>query len=695
MLHKREEEHRQIELRNQENTLKLQEAAHDILLEEPHEYIPSGDRIHRPKLLFLPLPQLCPEHELDSPVLGEEFLLEATSPDQALHLAPVTGADLLSPQYCPNPKATAKKIFSVTRVTSPTGSSPMNDSSSGFALPNFKSAMTNVINSPTQVHPPVGRGLDSSTAPVLPQLLPPLPNVDMPSLTLTIPLSAKLHSTVNETSPDSLQRVMEEQTLVSYIQQIVDDNSDTVTTETCCDGDTLTSASDGMDNSDAVRRETYGGGDPLTSEITRTDNLDTVRNETNGDNGQSCLEIDKTNDNLDRLKDQTYTEIDRSVCVSENVSNHSNNANNIVPFQHDKYDNDECHAENSTNSKIDQQCYSTTSSADENKIEKYEVDSQLERDGVQDIRNSENKTESDHVEREGKHDAGSENCDNILVENTNQTMPEEDIAIQEQIKPISTGCEVTDEAVGVDERHSACSKTTSLVESADSSQTHYLSNVDCKSEMVYNSEPKSLSDLCMPENSASACNDGTEDDMNGEFVDCVDTPDLELDGTCGGNHVNNGGHCVLKGNTDKENGDAEPWNTVNESDLDESMNSVTYSESTPTGSNNKPDFHTNLSFNGLKQELASLIDEVGGSSSGTAAAAANGVVLKNGDNTDTLIQTGKYTIKNYVSKQSHVYMINMYINIKTALEAIMSGNLHIHGNVKITFMTVILYQAIV
>ncbi|XP_045172941.2 protein phosphatase 1 regulatory subunit 37-like [Mercenaria mercenaria] len=571
LMHKREEEQRQIELKNQENARKLQEAACDISFEESHEYIPSGDGIHRPKLLFLPLTPLCPERELDSPVLGEEYILEATPPAQTIQLAPPTGTDLLSPQYCPNPKATAKKIFSVTRVASPTGLSPQgSDSSSGFKFPKFSSSVADVINSPTQVHPPMGRGADSSTSQVLPHLVPPLPTVDLPTLTTPIPLSVDMHTAGDKASPGSLQRVIEDQTLVSYIQQIVDDNAVKVNAKT-------------DDISDQSKPE------EKKSEV--------VHNSTNNATG-------KTN----QMTSVTVESVKQDSC--DKTSNDS-----------DRSDSSEINAEQQTS--------------------KVKVKSSEKKGGenAEKSRDDKSKDDSEQLNESSTKTDSSSKCDILPVEN----IPEaEDI-----IKPeVETQSKKEKQQIKSDENclkteSKACSKTAVDVDSAGSSQAEDLSILDCDSDKLQNSEPKSLSELDMPNLSENLCDDDTkEDDMNGEFVDCLDTEDNVCDTETDKNVVNRDGKG--QNGSDKENGDSEPWNTVNESDIVESMSSVQSSDSLHTGSNNKPDFHTNLSFNGLRQELASLIDEEVGSSSGTQSPPANGIILKNG-NTDAYTQNGAET----------------------------------------------------
>ena len=118
-----------------------------------HSYIPSEDRISRPKLLFLH--ERSPESDLESPEsISENFsLMPSLEQPEMLTLAlpTSTGQDLLSPQYCP--KMTARKLFSVTRVTSPTLASPTNPlldtKNQSLSVPHLCTPLSTVpVNSP-------------------------------------------------------------------------------------------------------------------------------------------------------------------------------------------------------------------------------------------------------------------------------------------------------------------------------------------------------------------------------------------------------------------------------------------------------------------------------------------------------------------------------------------------------------------
>lgn len=577
LMHKREEEQKQIEIRNKENARKLQEAACDISVDEGHEYIPSGDSIHRPKLLFLPLPQMCPEHELDSPVLGEELIFEAIPPAQTLQLAPPTGTDLLSPQYCPNPKATAKKIFSVTRVTSPTGlSSKGMESSSGFPFKNFNTA---VSDSSKQVHSP-GCGIDSTSSRVIPHLVPPLPTVDLPSITTPIPLTMDMHTTSDNPSPSSLQRVIENQTLVSYIKQIVDDSSGPVNTTT------------GNEN------------EQLKSKV--EEKFDKEGNCSNNAGGRLSQNISETN-----------------IFVNQN----SQVDNNVKQDLQDKNKNGQ--------DTIDDSVVGTALKSTPERREVETVDICSKQFIVEAVKDTENKSEC-------YRNSNSTCCDNTQSEN----IPEIEVSNK-------TVQDKTTDDCGLIAETDLYSKSVLGIESTYSSQTESLSILDSGFQEVQNSEPKSLSEFDMPNVSNSSQEDNSNN-VNGEFLDCVDTMASKenINGTEGNKLKNIRTEQSQNQENDKENGDTEPWNTVNKSDIVDSMTSITDSDCALTGSSNKPDFHTDLSFNGLRQELASLIDEEVGSSPASPAV-ANCAIVKASDNTDTYTQNGEFLLSKTVHAFTH------------------------------------------
>ncbi|KAL4238283.1 hypothetical protein ACF0H5_002995 [Mactra antiquata] len=507
ILRHREEEQRQLEIRNQENARKLEEAARDI--ENSHEYIPSGDSIHRPKLLCIPHTHLCPEHELDSPVLGNEFFLDASSPVTSVTLTAPAGAELLSPQYCPNPKVTAKKIFSVTRVTSPT-------SESSFMLPNYGSVVTDVINSPTQVHPAVRNGTDQG--PVLPQLCSPLPTVELPTLSTTIPLTVNLPTTQ---SPDSLQKALEEHTLVSYIQQIVDIPKTTDTDEISEPTDTETVQSVASIN---ISNNASSSNEDNTSE---TNDLGATSTKNNEDNSEGSGKNESGTSNVD---DDDKIENTNTVKVSSESEIEGINTQT-----------------NETISSCDSQCV-------ENGIDK-------------------------------------ENCSSS-VENQPQTLS--DITNKQNT-----------EVVNVKNVQITCSKT-SNTDNNQPSQTVSIS--DDNSVDTGKIPPESLSEFNMPSNEDYKSNDINEE-INGDFVDCIE------------NNTDN----KVDNEYNQTNVDNEPWDTVNKSDLEVDNTSLATDNNKIVNCNN-PDFHTNLSFNGLRQELASLIDEEGNSVPAVVQEVANGSI---------------------------------------------------------------------
>lgn len=518
----REEEQRQLELKNQENARKLEEAARDI--ENSHEYIPSGDGIHRPKLLCIPHTHICPEHELDSPVLGGEFFLEASPPVATVTLAPPAGAELLSPQYCPNPKATAKKIFSVTRVTSPTNES-------GFVLPHLGSVVTDVINSPTQVHPAVRHSADQG--PVIPQLCSPLATVELPTLSTTIPLTVNLPSTQ---SPDSLQKVLEEHTLVSYIQQIVD-TSESEDKDACIES----VSSETVANTDLSNNDSSSVIEDIDKKLSDNANLDL------------SSEVELLNNSMDNVENRSNTNDVQVNKIIKDTNGEKSNMESRSDF-------------NTNNTQADDACDSLPDDTGVNKNSS--ASSGDESKSVSDVN--------------GEHD-----------------------------------CEVGDAQNG----QIICSKT-SNVDTACSSQA-IVSNSGCDISDMQKAQPESLSEFNLP---SLHVDDANEDDyteeINGDYVDCVENDSSY--------NVDKRGNEFSQTSVDNES-----WDTVNKSDFEGDTLPCSDTEKKKT---NNPDFHTNLTFNGLRQELASLIDEEGNSVPVSAPDVSNGSIPNAGNNNVNLVK---------------------------------------------------------
>ena len=101
-----------------------------------------------------------------------------------------------------------------------------------------------------------------------------------------------------------------------------------------------------------------------------------------------------------------------------------------------------------------------------------------------------------------------------------------------------------------------------------------------------------------------------EGDLNGDYVDCepsLDEADFETL-----NEEKEGISYNLDNTGPPARGDLDQWNTVNEAEIvNSTVGTGTVTAADDNGNTNKPDFFTNLSLNGMKQELASLIDDEG------------------------------------------------------------------------------------
>ncbi|XP_055957015.1 protein phosphatase 1 regulatory subunit 37 isoform X2 [Patella vulgata] len=126
-LEREEEERRKLEERAQQEAdlRKAAEALKEAQLEDQAmAYIPSMDKIQRPKLLFSN--DQTPQQTLESPIVNDAQTTpeknrvagHSQGMDSPCFLSPPPADLLLSPQYCPD--LTAKKIFTVSRVTDST-----------------------------------------------------------------------------------------------------------------------------------------------------------------------------------------------------------------------------------------------------------------------------------------------------------------------------------------------------------------------------------------------------------------------------------------------------------------------------------------------------------------------------------------------------------------------------------------------
>ncbi|XP_052766356.1 protein phosphatase 1 regulatory subunit 37-like [Mya arenaria] len=606
---KLEDEKRLLEEKNQENARKLEEASEDLT--ESSEYIPSGDTIHRPKLLFIPQPIYIPEHELDSPVLGqnfefEEFNFESTSGvTKPKQLSVPQGADLLSPQYCANPKATAKKIFSVTKVTSPLQAAPLSSNSTGlpgFSFSTLTSAVNSVINSPTQVHPPVGRRGDGETLPDFPQICPPLATVDVQSLGTPIPITVPLTS--DASSPNSLQKVIEEQTLVTYIQQIVDAKN--ITSElpkvgdsnVVVDAENKTSELPKVDDLNVV--ETDNGvselkgnsGPPKVDDPHSVETVDVVLEpKSNSDAEDNVSELKKSSETL---SEDSVSEGNETVenCDVETSDNHVKDAietnGDTVECDNSRLPEDN-NIEVKPESKEGVDSVSSGASGDGSDLK---VETGVHKEETVSVNDDVPIDHPDDIDDKENNGLCVSVKDNVQVDHPDDIDDKENSDLCVEKTSVENTQNITESS------NNACS-------SADNEAGSNVWNNN--RNIAMGSSPQNLSivvcDVKIPEeNILSAkkndetCDDQNEDvGLNGDFVDCFDQ--FEEAGDKGVGNIKE---------NDKNSLDSEPWNSLNDSDFSDNVNGGI---PVPTPVGNKPDFHTNLSFNGLQQELASLIDE--------------------------------------------------------------------------------------
>ena len=566
-MRKLEEEKRLTEEKNQENVRKLEEASKDL---KESNYIPSGDSIHRPKLLFIPHPSL-PEHELDSPVLGEEYIFDQPADGSNPTLTIPPPVDLLSPQYCDNPRATAKKIFSVTRVTSPTLVSPLSNISSaysGFDFSKIATAVSSVINSPTQVHPPVGRDSELGNIPSLPQLCTPLETVTIQSLNNPIPISIPLPTTAN--SPNSLQKVIEAQTLGTYIQEIVKSNPEPTSSmrdDVCTDNaEAAVSSEPTNDNAQIpVPKDDY-------TECAKMANAETV-------------DVSAT-----LVSEKTATATVGS-CDEDAVPLESKNSTEETDLQN--CDDKVCDANKGSSDNTEKCDKHHSHLEDKTRVVESTVVDNLENGGG-DVGANEK------AEKPGSDENGEEQCDSnvevsgeIKDDNTPSLSQHIDIVAEKEIEATESVGNMSSDAVKPDLNISNNNAESGVVSSQPS---EILDSIEMagKAGVHVVEQTNSIETV---DNAVGIDGDINNVDLNGDFIDCMDSVE---------------DYAVEE--TDKNSVDSEPWNSLNESDFPENDNDIrgildNEKGGIPIAVNNNPDFHSNLSFNGLQQELASLIDE--------------------------------------------------------------------------------------
>ena len=563
---KREQLAKDLEEQRQESERQLQEAAEDInkTVEESEVYIPPEDSIHRPKLLFIPHSS---EKDLDSPVTDDiVFELPPSSQSNTLNFPPST--DILSPQYCVNPKAAAKRIFSVTRVSSPTLLPSQNDP---YLSSLNAAAACCVVNSPTAVHPPVGRVGDSGSAVNLPHLCMPLPTVDIKSLDSPLPLNVDINT--NNVSPNTIQKGMADQTLENYIQQIVGEQS-----------------KDSSDGNSEVKIELSETAKDTSSGITlytkSTECADLKTDSNSGNNASAKEELNTENEDFRNTKDQQINSNCDTNAELESESGEQTEATIAKTEDKGLCSNDN----NSTLTEIKESAISDNENK-EDSCNDESVQSEIKEEET-----TESQKSMDVVESDGSSTLEVEAPTGEMIDcESDKTC---DNANGDDVKHVDTGNEKGEETVedsvnsSVDEVNKSADCSIENVEGSSPTTITNGSNCDSHSDTsVVKTESTSNDNKPDHVEPHSGETNGKNAELGIEFVECDDSG--VSDNSNDRNTSNSNGNVELS----KSPVDSEPWNPVN----------VEATEC--AGETVKPDFHTSLSLNGLKQELASLIDE--------------------------------------------------------------------------------------
>ena len=561
--------HEEITVTTVEQQLKASESAltsaEKDLISDENVYIPSENKINRPKLLFLP--ENSPERDLESPACVQEnisLLHPLQAVDQSdvnpLTLQPPlsSGQDLLSPQYCP--KMTARKLFSVTRVTSPTLAPPANvllDSSN-------KSLPVSHICTPLSSVP--------ASSPLVSSLTIETMNLD----------------TSSQVSVDSslIQQKLENETLEAYIQDILETESSSQN----LDSEVASYSKSNVDTSKvSVRLETEDmivdtESDSLSEKImdAKMDEFTTVLKPKEFSDGDglgkdSILAAEKTSVNIqDSVIASGKTDAD--LCE---ISDESNNAVLITDGGDTSInDSDVLKTSSGIASEIKSNEHNTVCQNVESKFISDKIQCKVDPSSTKEnVIPSELLTENTKLENEESSDSHHDSMSIISEANDNQLdsieiIPESDIS---EIK-----CDFNEE----------------LPELIDCDPDVEISNNN------YSSLTDSLSDMILPFEigntniNVAKTSDNTECAvLNSNTKVAMETENHSLNSKTNGHHSNGPG---------SGEHDSEQWNKVEKSDICDKLIDQEISVNVV-----KPDFHTSLSLNGLKQELASLIDDDG------------------------------------------------------------------------------------
>ena len=578
-----------------------------------HSYIPTDDKISRPKLLFLH-EERSRESDLESPEsIAEDFSVVPSleQPEMLTLTLPLTsGQDLLSPQYCPKMKA--KKLFSVTRVTSPTLASPTNPlldaKNQSLSVPHLCTPLSTVpvsspivpltidtlnLNTSSQIEVDsclIQQKLEIET------YLKDLVHVDKGS--------TELGANNEEASLESFKNVEKWSEVADFDKTV---NADKGLEDTVCDEKVKTNDADTLSSEICTNRAATGPNKAENDlkELLQDDILvgeGPGLTETAELGGQTvCAKSDKMNSDIE-------------------VNRLSAGDGPIKPGDNDTATINDSSATETVSHYADDSCVSSEN---------------VGKSGLSE-NNADDPAKTSAFEINGKLTPTSEVCD-VIVDN--ECLNPEFASINENSSVIP------DDSLAVD--HIESEKSKQLEESnvtiADSNSIPTSLTVNASDDQLDSIEIIPESDI-----NESKCVPDLNEELP-ELLDCDSNDDITNNAYCGltdslcdlvlpfelenGNttedatvnslnenkllndnaktfseavNSNTNGHNVDSGMVDN---DSEQWNKVEKSDVCD-KNSVQDNDSNVTKTKaNKPDFHTSLSLNGLKQELADLIDD--------------------------------------------------------------------------------------
>lgn len=541
------------EEKNQFDEAQLVDEQNEFIDNENY-YIPSEDKISRPKLLFLP--ERSPESDLESPACVPDNIsllhpLE-TVDDQSVSLTLPTssGQDLLSPQYCP--KMTAKKLFSVTRVSSPTLGPLLNPllDSKNQSLP-----ISHICTPLSQV----------------PKSSPLVSSLTIETLNLDTSSQVEVDSHL-------IQQNLESETLETYIQEIVDTEIDSTDLDAEVAETNLESGSALEQTVDAISEE--------LSKIPMSVNRLSAGDGPVKDTG---IQPDRVND-LESEKTKT----DFSVNIVDTVSDQNNSCASLLSEGRESCANGSVHGSSGPASEM--QIFHNISVS---------ANSDISLENIQCKINSQAK---ETTSTEGDFSSG----DSTLKTDTGEEVFRKNChtdSSDTQCVPVSLGADPSDDQLDSIEIIPEVDINEINVNSDLNDEPAELIDCDSTSEIsnsLYQGLTDSLCDVALPfdmENSNLTENDSGNNRLEKEIQD----KDAKAVNKTDSANSRTNGHHRDSGISDSEQ---EQWNKVEKSDFCDNVidQEVNAKVNIPV---NKPDFHTSLSLNGLKQELASLIDEEG------------------------------------------------------------------------------------